>query len=69
MQIPRFLCQFYEQCRDIAAGIPRKAAETMIRKMMTFVPLWQRLCDESLLPLDLKQTLTELIRARCVRLT
>ena len=52
-----------------AAGMPRKAAETMIRKMLTFVPLWQKLCDESLLPLDLKQTLNELIRARCVRLT
>ena len=52
-----------------AAGIPRKAAETMIRKMLSFVPLWQKLCDESLLPLDLKQTLNELIRARCVRLT
>ena len=41
----------------------------MIRKMLSFVPLWQKLCDESLLPLDLKQTLNELIRARCVRLT
>ena len=29
-----------------AAGIPRKAAETMIRKMTDFVPAWLKLCDE-----------------------
>ena len=52
-----------------AAGLPRKAAETMIRKMAGFVPAWLKLCDESLLPPDLKQALNELIQARANRLT
>jgi len=52
-----------------AAGIPRKAAETMIRKMTDFVPAWLKLSDESLLPPDLKQALNELIQARADRLT
>ena len=51
-----------------AAGIPRKAAETMIRKMTDFVPAWLKLSDESLLPPDLKQALNELIQARADRL-
>ena len=52
-----------------AAGIPRKAAETMIRKMTDFVPAWLKLSDESLLPPDLKQALNELIQARANRIT
>ena len=52
-----------------AAGIPRKAAETMIRKMTDFVPAWLKLSDESLLPPDLKQALNELIQARADRIT
>ena len=51
------------------AGIPRKAAETMIRKMTDFVPAWLKLSDESLLPPDLKQALNELIQARADRIT
>ena len=52
-----------------AAGIPRKAAEMMIGKMVGFIPAWLKLCEESLLPQDLKQTLKELILARAGRLT
>ena len=52
-----------------AAGIPRKAAEMMIGKMLGYVPAWEKLCEASLLPQDLKQTLKELILARAARLT
>ncbi len=52
-----------------AAGIPRKAAEMMIGKMLGYVPAWEKLCEASLLPQDLKQTLKELILTRAARLT
>ena len=52
-----------------AAGIPRKAAEMMIGKMLGYVPAWEKLCEASLLSQDLKQTLKELILTRAARLT
>lgn len=52
-----------------AAGIPRKAAEMMIGKMVGFIPTWLKLCEASLLPQDLKQTLKELILTRAARLS
>ena len=52
-----------------AASIPRKAAEMMIGKMLGYVPAWEKLCEASLLPQDLKQTLKELILTRAARLT
>ena len=49
-------------------GIPRKAAETMIRSMVNRVPQWTRMCEDSLLPPDLKKTLSALIRERAERI-
>ena len=50
------------------SGISRKAAEGMIRKMGGFVPAWSRMCEESLLPPDMKEKLAELIENRADRL-
>ncbi len=52
----------------VAAGIPEKAAETMIRKMLGHLPLWSRLCEDSYLPPEMKQSLIELMQARQDRL-
>ena len=52
-----------------AAGISRKSAETMIRKMLSYLSKWMELCETSLLPTDMKQTLVELILARSDRLS
>ena len=45
-----------------AAGIPRKAAEMMIRRMLGHLPAWTELCEASLLPSDMKQALIELMQ-------
>ena len=51
-----------------AAGIPRKAAEMMIRRMLGHLPAWIELCEAFLLPSDIKQALIELMRERSSRL-
>ena len=51
-----------------AAGISRKAAEAMIRKMTDFLPKWLNLCEASLLPAEMKNSLSELMQARMNRL-
>jgi Uncharacterized protein related to capsule biosynthesis enzymes len=51
-----------------AAGIPRKAAETMIHKLLGLAPAWMKLCDDSLLPYDMKIELTRLIQERSERM-
>ena len=51
------------------AGIPRKAAEKMIQRMCGKIPAWIDLCEESLLPSDMKKALTELILSRAGRLS
>ena len=50
------------------SGIPEKAAAAMIERMAGHVPLWTEMCASSFLPADLKEQLTELIRARAERL-
>ncbi len=50
------------------AGIPRKAAENMIRKMISLIPKWMKQIHESLLPQDMKYTLIQLIETRAARL-
>ena len=50
------------------AGIPGKAAGTMIRKMLDVLPLWIGLCEASLLPPDLKQDLITLMQERSGRM-
>lgn len=54
---------FAETCE-----IPRKAAETMVQKMIDNVPGWLSICKSSLLPEDLKTSLTELIQNRTKRI-
>jgi serine/threonine-protein kinase HipA len=50
------------------AGISRKAAETMIRKMLEHLPAWTGLCDASFLPPDMRQALIELMQERSNRI-
>ena len=50
------------------AGISRKAAENMIRKMISLLPNWMKQIHESLLPQDMKDTLIQLIETRAARL-
>ena len=50
------------------AGIQRKAAEAMIRKLLGLAPEWIKLCNESFLPYDMKQNLADLIQERSERL-
>ncbi len=52
-----------------SAGIPEKAAETMIRKTLSFLPLWVEICETSLLPSEMKQALIDLMQARSGRLS
>ena len=54
---------FAETCE-----ISRKAAETMVQKMIDNVPGWLSICKSSLLPEDLKTSLTELIQNRTKRI-
>ena len=49
-------------------GIPRKAAENMIRKMISLIPKWMKQIHESLLPQDMKYTLIQLIEIKAARL-
>ena len=50
------------------AGIPRKAAEAMIKKMLDYLPKWIELCESSFLPAEMKKALVELMQARAERL-
>ena len=52
-----------------AANISRKSAEMMIRKMLSYSSKWIGLCETSLLPSDMRQTLIELIQTRSERLS
>lgn len=52
-----------------SAGISRKTADAMIRKMLSFASKWMLLCKSSLLPSDMKQILAELMQARIERLS
>ena len=51
-----------------AAGIARKTAVNLIRRMLGHVPEWQGMCDDSFLPPDMKTALKELILTRAERL-
>lgn len=51
-----------------SAGISRKAAETMIQKMVSYVSKWMVLCESSFLPPDMKQSLNELMQRRTERI-
>lgn len=51
-----------------AAGIPKKAAENMIQKMLNEIPKWILMCADSLLPEDMKKALTELMLSRADKL-
>ena len=46
------------------SGIPQKSAEVMIRSMVNRVPAWIKMCEESLLPPDMKQALADLMSMR-----
>lgn len=50
------------------AGISRKAAETMIHKLLGLIPEMIKLCDDSLLPYETKQEFTMLIQERRERM-
>lgn len=61
------------RCNDFlifaeSAGIPGKAAESMIQKMVSSVSKWMVLCESSLLPPDMKQSLNELMQRRAERI-
>ena len=47
-----------------SSGIPRKAAGTMMERMIGHTSQWLQMCASSFLPVDLKQQLTELIQTR-----
>ena len=51
------------------AGISQHSAEAMIRAMLNRIPMWLKLCKESLLPDNLKQPLISLICERSSRLS
>ncbi len=51
-----------------AAGVPENAAEAMIRKMLNEVPKWKNMCEDSLLPDQMKKALNELMQYRAGRL-
>ena len=51
------------------AGISRRAAEKMIRSCVSRLPEYQKLCEESLLPDDMKRSMQELIKGRIERLS
>ena len=51
-----------------SAGISRKTADAMIRKMVSFSSKWTAQCNSSLLPPDMKQTLIELMASRVKRI-
>ena len=51
-----------------AGGIPEKAAESMMERMISHTGQWIQMCASSLLPADLKQQLTELIQIRTERI-
>lgn len=50
------------------AGIPHHAALSMIRQMLRKIPAWEKMCQESPLPPDLKAALSDLIHHRAARL-
>ncbi len=52
-----------------ASGIPEKAAQAMIRRMLSHLPRWIELCEASLLPANMKHALMELMRDRSARIT
>ena len=50
-------------------GIAQRSAEIMIRSMLKRIPLWLKMCSESFLPSNLKQSFSSLISHRAERLT
>ena len=50
------------------SGVGRTAAEKIIKKVLAAEEEYLTLCDDSYLPLDMKDALKELIRLRCERL-
>lgn len=44
--------------------IPKSAAEKMIERLVSLSPALQKMCDESLMPCDMKQSLADLIDKR-----
>ena len=51
-----------------AIGISKKAAETMLERIMSFIPKWKKMCSDSLMPQILKEKLLFLIDERAKRL-
>ena len=49
-------------------GIKQNTAEAMIRAMQKNVPRWIKMCDDSPIPPDMKQALSELILSRAEQL-
>ena len=52
-----------------ACGLSKSAAEKMITKLISMKPTFIRMCEESLLPNNMKENLTALITQRIQRLT
>jgi hypothetical protein len=50
-------------------GIAQRSAEIMIQSMLKRIPLWQKMCSESFLPSNLKQSFSTLITHHAQRLT
>ncbi len=50
------------------AGIPGKATEMMIRKILNHFLTWTGLCEASLHPPDMKKALIDLIQERGIRI-
>ncbi len=46
----------------------KSAAEKIIKHVVSEEQAYLNLCDESYLPLDMKEALKELIQSRCLRL-
>ena len=51
---------FAEECE-----IPKTSTEKMIAKIVSLKPIYQKMCEESLLSQNLKERLSELIEKRC----
>lgn len=47
-----------------ACGITRSTAEKLIQNLVKFTPQWLEMCEESLLPEELKERLEKIIRKR-----
>lgn len=51
------------------AGIPKKSAEAMINRLIGYLPKWRELCQDSLLLVEQKDQLIDLIEERIKRIS